>query len=281
MRIAKYLLIGAGVLVALFIGSAVVVGALEGLGVIAPSGDGGRSSDDEDPGRKGGAARDRSGRPLLRVTRVIDGDTVVTNKFKRVRLIGVDTPEEGRCGDNSATRFTRQRLEGNRVGYELGAERRDRYGRTLAYLFPNEEMHEMALLNRGLARILTIAPNDNYEAQFRRAERDARGGGRGVWGVCRERAAAARRAKELRRQRAAALRRERAAAARRVRREAAAASRRVRQQAAAAERRARRQSRSRRPSPSSSGGGSGGGGSGGFACGPGDIDGDNDGRCNE
>jgi len=275
MRVAKYLLIGVGVLVALFVGSAVVVGTLEGLGIIEPSSDRGRSSsppgDDKNSVRDGAerpANRDRSGRPLLRVTRVIDGDTVETDRFKRVRLIGVDTPEEGRCGSNSATRFTRQELEGNLVGYELDAERRDRYGRTLAYLYPTERMHEIALLNRGLARVLTIAPNDKYAAQFRRAARTAREGSQGAAGVCQRRATAARKAERLRRRRASALRRERAAVARRVRREAAA-------------RRSRQRSRSQRQSPSSSGGRSGGGGSSGFACGPGDIDGDNDGRCNE
>ncbi len=31
------------------------------------------------------------------VTRVIDGDAVDTTKLGRVRLIGADNPEEGRC----------------------------------------------------------------------------------------------------------------------------------------------------------------------------------------
>ena len=43
----------------------------------------------------------------LRVTRVIDGDTVVMERLGKVRLIGVNTPEKKRCFDDAATRFTR------------------------------------------------------------------------------------------------------------------------------------------------------------------------------
>src|SRR5688500_3672498 len=72
--------------------------------------------------------------PTVRVERVIDGDTVVLTRFGNTRLIGVNTPEEGECGDNAATRFTRARLEDKTVEYELGVEPEDRYDRTLAYL---------------------------------------------------------------------------------------------------------------------------------------------------
>ncbi len=125
-----------------------------------------------------------AGRPGERVTRVIDGDTVDMKRLGRVRLIGVDTPEQGRCFDDAATRFTRERLEGRVVRYELGAERRDRYDRTLAYLSRDGEMHTLALLREGYARILTIAPNDRYESAFERAEREARDGDDGLWGRC-------------------------------------------------------------------------------------------------
>ena len=64
--------------------------------------------------------------PTVRVERVIDGDTVVLTRFGKTRLIGVDTPEEGRCGDDAATRFTRRRLEEEHVEYERGEERASR-----------------------------------------------------------------------------------------------------------------------------------------------------------
>lgn len=134
------------------------------------------------------AGRDASRLPTTRVIRVIDGDTVDTDKLDRVRLIGVDTPERGRCYANAATRFTRRRLEGREFAYELGAEQQDRYGRTLAYLFRGAAMHELALLRDGYARVLIISPNDRYSRRFRRAERSARRRNAGLWGSCRWRA---------------------------------------------------------------------------------------------
>ena len=138
-----------------------------------------------------------------RVTRVIDGDTVEMRGLGRVRLIGVDTPEQNRCFENAATSFTRERLEGRVVRYELGAERRDRYDRALAYLRLGGEMHNLVLVREGYARVLTIPPNERYESAFERAERRAREGGKGLWRRCDPGRIAARRAS-----RAARVRRE-------------------------------------------------------------------------
>ena len=57
--------------------------------------------------------------------------------------------------------------------YEVGEEPKDRYDRTLAYLSREGEMHNLALLSEGYAKVLTIPPNDEYEARFEPAERDA------------------------------------------------------------------------------------------------------------
>jgi micrococcal nuclease len=119
-----------------------------------------------------------------RVVRVIDGDTVQLRGIGRVRLIGVDTPERGSCFDDAATRFTQARIGGRRVRYELGEEEKDRYGRTLAYLYRRGDMHNLALVQRGFAETLTIAPNDRFARRFERAERRARRAALGRWGGC-------------------------------------------------------------------------------------------------
>ena len=92
LKIALYIL---GGIVVLFVGSAVVVGTLEGLGVIESSEDGGKSSESKPRGEdRSGNGADRGGsssrRPTTRVVRVIDGDTVDTDSLDRVRLIGVE-----------------------------------------------------------------------------------------------------------------------------------------------------------------------------------------------
>ena len=82
--------------------------------------------------------------------------------------------------------LTRGRLEGEVVGVEFDEERTDRYGRTLAYLY-RDGMHNLALLETGHAKVLTIPPNDKYEQDFERAEQEAkRSGGEGLWSACDE-----------------------------------------------------------------------------------------------
>jgi endonuclease YncB( thermonuclease family) len=78
------------------------------------------------------------------VTRVVDGDTVearVEGEVEDVRLIGVDTPETVKPGEPvecfgpQASRFSHRTLEGRRVRLIFGEERRDVYGRLLAYAY--------------------------------------------------------------------------------------------------------------------------------------------------
>ena len=187
-----------GGLAFVFVGSAVVGAGLQTAGLIAPQGEpkgeeAPRVAEEApDTPRPGPPKRSGRGGPTARVTRVIDGDTVVLTRLGRTRLIGINTPEQGRCYENAATRFTRRRLEGRLVRYELGVERRDRYGRTLAYLYRGG-MHNLALVRRGLAVALTIPPNDKYAVRFLAAQRRARNLRAGRWsGRCERRRALAR-----------------------------------------------------------------------------------------
>src|SRR3954469_11136950 len=71
-----------------------------------------------------------------KVVRWIDGDTVVTSKGT-VRLIGVDTPERGKCGSVAATDLARRLAPvGSRVqlGNPGSVDDEDRYGRILRYV---------------------------------------------------------------------------------------------------------------------------------------------------
>ena len=128
------------------------------------------------------------------VRRVVDGDTVearIGDRIEDVRLIGVDTPETVKpgtpvqCFGPRASHFTKQLLEGRRVRLVFGVERRDVYGRLLAYLYLGRRFVNPILLRRGLARTLTIPPNDRFAPLFRRLELGAARAGRGLWRFCR------------------------------------------------------------------------------------------------
>jgi micrococcal nuclease len=127
------------------------------------------------------------------VRRVVDGDTILLTSGERVRLIGVDTPESVKpgtpvqCFARRASAFTHTLLDGAAVRLVYGAERRDRYGRLLAYvyrardgLFVNAE-----LVRRGYARTLEIAPNTGHARQFAALASGARRAGKGLWSACR------------------------------------------------------------------------------------------------
>jgi micrococcal nuclease len=143
------------------------------------------------------------------VTRVVDGDTVearVEGEVEDVRLIGVDTPETVKPGEpvqcfgKRASDFTERALEGERVRLLFGVERRDVYGRLLAYVYlapgtlyvskdvksplRGDRFFNAVLLRRGLARTLTIPPNDRYAPRFEQLELAAARTGRGLWGAC-------------------------------------------------------------------------------------------------
>jgi len=135
-----------------------------------------------------GAAR---AEPASRVvTRVIDGDTLVLDGGEKVRLIGVDTPETvhpnkpvERFG-REASAFTRRMAEGRTVQIESDAQSgaRDRYGRTLAYVWlPDGTLLNREIIRQGYGFAYTHFPFTRID-DFRSAEREARAELRGLWG---------------------------------------------------------------------------------------------------
>src|SRR5215213_8338511 len=133
----------------------------------------------------GGALLDRGaggagGAESARVQRVVDGDTVVLAGGERVRYIGVDTPESVKPGEpvqcyaKAAGRANERLVEGQRVRLRFDAERRDRYGRLLAYVYRNDLFVNATLVKRGYARTLTIPPNVAHADLFARLVREAR-----------------------------------------------------------------------------------------------------------
>ena len=127
------------------------------------------------------------------VVRVVDGDTIearIGGVVEDVRYIGVDTPETVKPGEPvqcfgpRASAFNHGLVEGRRVRLVFGEERRDAYGRLLAYVRLGRRFVNAELVRRGLARSLTIPPNDRYAPLFRRLELRAARAGRGLWSAC-------------------------------------------------------------------------------------------------
>jgi micrococcal nuclease len=127
------------------------------------------------------------------VTVVYDGDTVrvrlAGQKDERVRLIGVDTPElddareQVRLMAFLAKRYTFSRLFGSTVDLLPGPEKRDVYGRLLAYIRTADgEMFNETLVREGYAHAYLKFPFDEgWRTKLKEAENAARQAGRGLW----------------------------------------------------------------------------------------------------
>jgi micrococcal nuclease len=124
-----------------------------------------------------------------RVIAVNDGDTVtvlINDKEYRTRLIGVDAPEMGQepWGKRAQEHLIKLLKEVKwRVSVEMDVEKYDRYNRLLVYLWtPDGEMLNERMVRDGYAMLFTIQPNSKYMDRFRKAQRTARDGKRGIWG---------------------------------------------------------------------------------------------------
>jgi micrococcal nuclease len=143
--------------------------------------------------RLGWARQEQAAGRVAEVMAVFDGDTVEVawrGRREPVRLLGVDTPETVHperpveCFGPESAAFTRARLLGRRVRLEFDRERRDAYGRLLAYVELDGRRFNDELLSGGYARLLVLPPNDTHGRVLLDAELAARSAGRGLWGAC-------------------------------------------------------------------------------------------------
>jgi micrococcal nuclease len=138
----------------------------------------------------GSSAAATPGRDTAKVERVVDGDTLevtLHGKKEKVRLIGIDTPETKKPNTpvmyygQEASDYTKKRLQGQTVELEWDVERKDQYGRLLAYVWIGSEMFNRTLVREGYARMATFPPNVKYVDQFAKDQEDARSKGKGLW----------------------------------------------------------------------------------------------------
>ena len=124
------------------------------------------------------------------VAQIVDGDTVVLDDGREVRLVGIQAPKLslGRKGfkkwplaDASAKALERLVL-GRVVELRYGGRRIDRYRRMLAHLFVDGETWvQGVMLELGMARVYTFPDNRKLAAEMYDREKSARTELRGIW----------------------------------------------------------------------------------------------------
>lgn len=120
---------------------------------------------------------------ICRVERVSDGDSFYCEGGKRVRLIGIDTPElnQGELGRRSREALVGLMPPGSLLRLELDASPADRYGRTLAYGWRDSVMVNREMVRQGWALLYTVPPNVRYVESLRAAQDSARAEHAGHW----------------------------------------------------------------------------------------------------
>jgi endonuclease YncB( thermonuclease family) len=118
---------------------------------------------------------------LVRVKRVFDGDTVLLEDGRRVRYLGINTPESREPYSLKAKRLNESLVLGREVRLECDEERTDTFSRLLAYVYVGDQMVNARLIAEGLAHAFFIGPNRKHNALFLRLQEEAKQGKLGMW----------------------------------------------------------------------------------------------------
>jgi len=115
------------------------------------------------------------------VTSVIDGDTVELADGRRVRYLGIDTPESGEYYAEEATARNKELVEGKTVELQRGDRDQDEYGRLLRYVYVDGVFVNAELIAQGYAKAYIFDPDDRYSQILVQLEQYAKMKNRGLW----------------------------------------------------------------------------------------------------
>ncbi|MBT3812597.1 MAG: DUF4124 domain-containing protein [Gammaproteobacteria bacterium] len=122
------------------------------------------------------------------VQKVYDGDTVLLTDGRKIRLVGINTPEiehprqAAQAGGGAALQWLTQQLVNTRVRLEFDQQKKDKYKRHLAHLFTEQGLHlNLELVRLGYASTSIYPPNLKYVTALLAAEQVAEASHLGIW----------------------------------------------------------------------------------------------------
>jgi len=128
-------------------------------------------------------------REKAKIVKVYDGDSILLQDGREVRLLGVDAPElhhptlpEQRFGKEAAD-FVRKIAEGKEceLEYEEG-NKKDKYKRTIAYVYIGDKLLNAELLKNGFAYVYIKYPF-HLKNEFIRYQQEAIKLRNGLWNI--------------------------------------------------------------------------------------------------
>ena len=143
--------------------------------------------------------KDSVGIETVKVSRVIDGDTVELSDGRKIRLLNMDTPETVKpnspvmCFGKEASDYTKKNLTDKMIQIVPDKEPSDRYGRALRMVYLQgkditkvEESFNAELVRGGYARVKSYSPNKTFEKPLQAVETEAKTKKSGAWSACPE-----------------------------------------------------------------------------------------------
>lgn len=116
-----------------------------------------------------------------RVSRVIDGDTVQLEDGRKVRYAGINAPEQGDPYSQEATQANNDLVGGKDVILQFGGSKKEKFERTLAYVFVGDTFVQGELVKRGWAIVTRTQPLRRYRKLLQDYQEEATAAGRGIW----------------------------------------------------------------------------------------------------
>ncbi len=127
---------------------------------------------------------------LVKIARIIDGDTVEIENGEKLRYIGIDTPETldprkpVQCFGREASNKNKEIAEGKTARLEKDVNDRDQFGRLLRYVWIGDTFVNLELVRQGYAYASAFPPDIKYQKLFEEAEKSAREQELGLWKSC-------------------------------------------------------------------------------------------------
>ena len=126
----------------------------------------------------------------VKVTRVIDGDTIEVEGGEKVRYIGINTPEtvdprkKVECFGKEASTKNKELVEGKMVRLEKDVSETDAFGRLLRYVYSDNIFVNEYLVKEGYAYADTYPPDVKYADHFTQLQNQAQQESKGLWTIC-------------------------------------------------------------------------------------------------
>jgi micrococcal nuclease len=118
------------------------------------------------------------------VKKVIDGDTIIIDDDRKVRYIGIDSPEEDQCYFAQATKKNIELVEGKKVFLVKDIRETDDYGRLLRYVYVDDVFVNLELVKGGYAKLMLIPPDTSLKLELSEAQDEAYHNNLGLWSAC-------------------------------------------------------------------------------------------------